>query len=180
MACYRPILIFPDFSLFFLIFQSNFHIQPLSISPYHPKPPNAQVPSQSRPFRLMDTMCIAVRLMLASCWPHRSHMACSLAHVRLMTNTCALPTSPHPHGQLPFHYMAVLIHLLSSCTTHGGVMQHSILYDLVYTQPNPCVVYKASIECQEDLSLVLLGVSHRLQELLDQLYCHYLNYQCSQ
>ena len=68
--CYRSILIFPDFSLFFLIFQSNFHIQPLSISSYHLELPNAQVPSQSRPSCLMGTMCIAVCLLLASCWPH--------------------------------------------------------------------------------------------------------------
>ena len=164
---YRPMLIFPDFSLFFQIFQSDFYIQPLSISPYHPKPPNALVPSQSRPF------C----LMFASCLPHQSHMACSLAYVCLMTHTCTLPTSPYPHGQLPFYYMAVLIHLLSSCTTHGQVMQHSISYDLVYTQPNPCIVYKASIEHQEDLSLVLLEISHHLQELPVHYYCHYLNYQ---
>jgi hypothetical protein len=38
----------------------------------------------------MGTMGIAVRLMPASCQPHRSHMARNLAHVRLMTDTWAL------------------------------------------------------------------------------------------
>ena len=160
---------FPRFLPIFLIFQSDFHIQP-SISPYHPKPPNAQVPSQSRPSRLM----------FASCQPHQSHMARSLTHVYLMTHTCVLPISPYPHGQLPFHYTAVLMHLLSSCMTHGRVMQHSISYNLVYTLPNPCVVYKPSIERQEDLSLVLLEISHHLQELPVHSTCHYLIYQCSQ
>ena len=34
------------------------------------RPPNAQVPSQSRSCCLMGIMCIAVRLILPSCWPH--------------------------------------------------------------------------------------------------------------
>jgi hypothetical protein len=53
----------------------------------------------------MGTMYMAVRLMLASCRPHQSHMAHSLAHVRLMPDTCALPrlTFPSWLASLPHH-----------------------------------------------------------------------------
>jgi hypothetical protein len=53
----------------------------------------------------MGTMCIAVRLMLASCQPHQSHMARSLTHVRLMPDACALPhlTVPSWLASLPHH-----------------------------------------------------------------------------
>jgi hypothetical protein len=84
----RFLPIFPDF------LKRLSHLAP--ISPYHPRPPNAQVPSQSRPTRLMGNMCIAVRLMPASCWPHRSHMARSLPHVRLMSDTCTQPRLTFP------------------------------------------------------------------------------------
>jgi hypothetical protein len=40
--------------------------------------------------------------------------------------------------------------------------------------PNSCVVYKTSIERQEDLSLVLLEFTQQLYQLLDSSYCHYL------
>jgi hypothetical protein len=43
------------------------HLAHIYISPYHPRPPNAQVPSQSRPSHLMGTMYSAVHLMLTSC-----------------------------------------------------------------------------------------------------------------
>ena len=118
-GCYRSTLIFPDFSLFFLIFLSGFHIQPLYISPYHLEPPNAQIPSQSRPSYLM----------LALCWPHRSHMVHSLAHVHLMIHTCALSmylTLSSWLASLPLHGCtdAPVIIMYKSCTSH--VAQHII------------------------------------------------------
>jgi hypothetical protein len=53
----------------------------------------------------MGNMCIAVRLMPASCRPHRSRMARSLSHVRLMPDTCTQPrlTFPSWLASLPHH-----------------------------------------------------------------------------
>jgi hypothetical protein len=59
-----------------------------------------KVPSQSRPSHLMGNMYIAVCLMLTSCWPHQSHMVCSLPHVRLMSNDLHKIYLMHGHGVL--------------------------------------------------------------------------------
>jgi hypothetical protein len=75
-----------------------------------------------KPSHLMGTMCIAVRLMLALCRPHQSHMARSLTHVHLMPNTCALPhlTFLSWLASLPHHGCTDILVILmyNSWTSH--------------------------------------------------------------
>ena len=70
----------------------------ISISPYHPKPPNAQVPSQSRPFHLMGTMHIAVCLIVKTGTTPRNSGVPELLNYGTWLHRvwCALVVSPVP------------------------------------------------------------------------------------
>ena len=75
----RFLLIFPDF------LERLSHLAPI----YWPLSP--ETTKCSSPLTV-QTLSPHVWHMFASCWPHQSHMTRSLAHVRLMTHTCALLT----------------------------------------------------------------------------------------
>ena len=129
------------------------HLAP--INPYHSRSPNAQVWTPSLDFCLMGNAYIAVCLTPNICHTGLASCSASLITHIMQLHTCIVASYM---ASLPFH-SCVKLHTSCLFTLHLTTIAYHTIYS-TYVCTASYIVHKTSIEHQEDLSLVLLEISH--------------------